>query len=226
METNMESMIRGLLWIHIGAGFAAFFCAPVALLTLKGGKTHRRFGKYYFWLMAVVAATGAVIAVFRPIFFLAMIAVFSFYFAFRGYRVLMNKQRGPQPIDWLLVGASFAASAALVVIGIVQPAGISMPGRSISIAFGLLGLVTAGGDISGFVRPPRDKNDWWYTHMAGMLGSYLAAVSAFSAVNLRFIPMPWRWLWPTVIGGPLIFVWITYYHRKFDRKKAIPAATA
>jgi hypothetical protein len=221
----MENLVRVLLVLHIVAGFAAFFCAPVALLTLKGGKTHRRFGKYYFWLMAVVAASGAVIAAFRPIFFLAMIAVFSFYFSFRGYRVLLNKGRGAQALDWLFAIATLAASAALLAIGILQPAGMQMPGPAISIFFGLLGLWTAGNDVYGFVRASKDKNAWWYDHMSGMLGSYLAAVSAFSAVNLRFIPMPWRWLWPTLVGGPLIFVWIGYYHRKFDRKRD-PAAAA
>src|SRR5256885_1837172 len=171
----MENLIRALLGVHIVAGFAAFFCAPVALLTVKGGKTHRRFGKYYFWLMAMVAATGAVIAVFRPIFFLAMIAVFSFYFSFRGYRVLLHKQRRAQTLDWLFAIATLAASTALLGIGILQPAGMRMPGRSISIFFGLLGLWTAGSDVFSFLRPSTDKNAWWYEHMSGMLGSYLAA---------------------------------------------------
>jgi uncharacterized membrane protein len=212
------------LWIHIAAGFSAFFCAPVALLTLKGGKVHRRFGKYYFWLMAVVAATGAVIAVYRPIFFLAMIAVFSFYFAFRGYRVLFRKQGGPQAIDWLAAILSLLASVGLVAIGVLKPAGVRMPAASVSIVFGAIGIWIAGSDVFGFLRQPRDKNFWWYDHMSGMLGSYIGALSAFSAVNLRFIPMPWRWLWPTILGVPVIFVWIAYYHTKFDRKKE--AATA
>jgi hypothetical protein len=55
----MEQVIRGAPWSHIACGFIARFCAPVALATAKGGATHRRFGKYYFWLMAGMAATGS-----------------------------------------------------------------------------------------------------------------------------------------------------------------------
>jgi uncharacterized membrane protein len=84
----LPAVIQAVRWTHILAGFTAFFIAPVPLLTTKGGKTHRCWGKIYFWAMAVVAATAMVLALWRPILFLAFVAVFSFYFAFRGYRVL------------------------------------------------------------------------------------------------------------------------------------------
>ena len=85
-------VIQTVLWTHILAGFTAFFIAPVPLLTAKGGKTHRRWGKIYFWAMALMAATAMVLALWRPVLFLAFISVFSFYFAFRGYRVLSHKR--------------------------------------------------------------------------------------------------------------------------------------
>jgi hypothetical protein len=56
--------------------------------------------------------------------------------------------------------------------------------------------------------------------MAGMLGSYIATVSAFSVVNFAFLPPAVRWLWPTAIGTPLITVWITYYKRR--RRRSVP----
>jgi hypothetical protein len=51
--------------------------------------------------------------------------------------------------------------------------------------------------------------------MAGMLGSYIAAVSAFSVVNFAFLPTVVRWLWPTIVGTPLIALWIRYYRIRF-----------
>ena len=84
--------IRGLLGVHITAGIVSFVMAPVALETAKGGKAHRRWGKVYFWAMAVVAATALVLSLYRPILFLTLVAVFSFYFAFSGYRVLRLKE--------------------------------------------------------------------------------------------------------------------------------------
>jgi hypothetical protein len=62
--------------------------------------------------------------------------------------------------------------------------------------------------------------------MTGMLGSYLAAVSAFSVVNFTFLPTTGRWLWPTVIGTPLIVLWITYYKRRFARRTGDSATIA
>jgi hypothetical protein len=62
--------------------------------------------------------------------------------------------------------------------------------------------------------------------MSGMLGSYVAAVTAFSVVNFTFLPTTLRWLWPTALGTPLIALWITYYKRRFRRRRAPEAAAA
>ena len=62
--------------------------------------------------------------------------------------------------------------------------------------------------------------------MTGMLASYLAAVTAFSVVNFVFLPTTMRWLWPTLLGSPLITLWVTYYRRRFARRRAPEAATA
>jgi hypothetical protein len=69
----------------------AFLCAPIALLTVKGSKVHRRWGKVYFWAMAGVAVTALILSFALPVFFLAMVAVFSVYSAFAAYRVLYLK---------------------------------------------------------------------------------------------------------------------------------------
>ena len=215
--------VSALRVVHIAAGFTAFFIAPIPMLTLKGGATHRRWGKVYFWAMAVVAATAIVLALYRPIVFLALIAVFSFYFAFRGYRVLSRKRpqqgEGPRAIDWLAALLALAGSGALMALGIVQPSPTWVTLGSVAVVFGIVGSLLAGADIWRFLRPPADKNFWWYTHMGGMIGSYIAALSAFSVVNFSFLPTTVRWLWPTVIGVPLLLTWIRWYRKKFSREK-------
>ena len=54
----MDTTVKGILWIHVLAGTLALVVAPIALVTAKGGLTHRRWGKVYFWAMGVVAATA------------------------------------------------------------------------------------------------------------------------------------------------------------------------
>jgi uncharacterized membrane protein len=50
--------MRAFLTVYVAAGSGAFGLATLALLTAKGGKAHRRWGKIYFWPMAAVAGTA------------------------------------------------------------------------------------------------------------------------------------------------------------------------
>jgi hypothetical protein len=220
----MESLIATLRSLHIAAGTVALFVAPAAMLTVKGGRAHRRWGKIYFWSMALVATTAVVLSLWRPRIFLTLLAVFSFYQAFAGYRVLRRKRPargdGPGVIDWAAALATFAASAALVVLGLLRPGPSWERVGIVPVVFGALGMVLAGIDLRKFVRPPADERAWWFAHMGGMLGSYIAAVSAFSVVNFGFLPIAVRWLWPTIVGTPLIALWIAYYRGRFGRWRA------
>jgi uncharacterized membrane protein len=74
--------MKVFLGVHITAGASSFLLAPVALATAKGGKQHKRWGMVYLWSMGVVAATALPMALYRPVLFLALVAVFSFYLAF------------------------------------------------------------------------------------------------------------------------------------------------
>lgn len=217
----MDSAMTTIRWLHIASGTIALLVAPAAMLTVKGGLAHRRWGKIYFWAMALVAATAVVLGLWRPNVFLTLLALFSFYMAFSGYRVLFRKQPaqglGPQAIDWAAALVTLAASTGLVVLGLLRPGAIWQRLGIVPVVFGVLGIVLAGLDVWKFVRPPDDRRAWWFAHMTGMLGAYIATVSAFSVVNFTFLPTTARWLWPTVIGTPLIVLWITYYKRRFAR---------
>jgi uncharacterized membrane protein len=223
----MDSLIGMLRWIHIGAGLVALGMAPGAMLTVKGGRAHRRWGKIYFWLMAVVSATAVVLALWRPVTFLALVAIFSFYSAFSGYRVLSRKRpdRGDRAgrLDWAAALLTLGASACLVLLGLFPPGPTWAPRASVAVIFGAIGIVLAARDIRRFVRPPGDRLHWWYHHMTGMLTSYIAAVTAFSAVNFRFLPVTVRWLWPTLIGTLVIVAWVRYYRIRFARRQPTAA---
>ncbi len=210
------------LGIHIAAGFVALFMAPAAMLTQKGGKSHRRWGKIYFWAMAVVAATATVVVfAFGATFFLFLVAIFSFYLALTGYRALYRKrpQAGDKPglLDWAASCTALAGGLGLVAWGaLLLYAGDSREGFApVPIALGTIALLTAGGDLRSFVRQPTEKYHWWFRHMRGMLTAYIATVTAFSAVNFTFLPVIVRWMWPTVVGSLGLTVWIAYYKRRF-----------
>src|ERR1700684_1430096 len=120
MHPEWATYLRVLLALHISCGIVGFVCAPVALATAKGGKTHRRFGKIYFWAMAGVAVTALILSFAVPIFFLAMVAVFSFYSAFAGYRILSLKDMytgaRPKAVDSLAAVITGVAGVQLVLV--------------------------------------------------------------------------------------------------------------
>ncbi len=221
--------VRSLLGLHIAAGATAFVFAPLALATRKGGKAHRRWGKIYFWAMAVVAASAIVLSAYRPILFLALVAVFSFYAAFYAYRVLgmkdLTRSGKVGRLDWSAAAMTFLSSLALALLGIFQPALVQNMGP-VPVVFGILGMSLAAGRLWRFLRPPADRMDWWFVHLQGMMGSYIAAWTAFSAVTLsRFVgpafPLWIVWLWPTAVGVPAIVLISRHFRRKFARRPSL-----
>jgi uncharacterized membrane protein len=221
--------IRTILGVHIAAGATAFVMAPLALATAKGGKAHRRWGKIYFWAMAVVGSTALVLAIYRPLLFLALVAIFSFYAAFSGYRVLFHKDlvKGGKVgwPDWLAAFLTFLAGLALFVLGIVKPVlvqNLAIP----AMVFGAIAMWLGIKSVRQFLHPPQDKMFWWFEHLTSMLASYIAAWTAFSVTTIgRFIPGGWLiWVLPTVIGSPAIAITNAYYRKKFAPRPKPEAA--
>ncbi|RSL18269.1 hypothetical protein EDE15_3831 [Edaphobacter aggregans] len=215
--------MRVFLGVHITAGASAFLLAPVALATAKGGKQHKRWGMVYLWSMGVVAATALPMALYRPVLFLALVAVFSFYACFSAWRVLALKDLPlggrAKGIDWFAAVVTFVASACLAGFAVLKPAMVQHMGI-VAIVFGVIGMSLAIGQMKSFVWKPKEKMFWWYSHLGNMIGSYIAAWSAFSVVTLsRVVGNHWYvWLWPTLIGVPAITVTTAYYKRKFAPK--------
>jgi len=89
----MNETVAAVKFIYIVAGFLAFVVAPSALVAAKGRAAYWRWGRLYFWAMAIVAFTAVVLAVWRPLEWLALIAVSSFLL--RVLRLSRALQRAP-----------------------------------------------------------------------------------------------------------------------------------
>jgi uncharacterized membrane protein len=213
--------MKVFLGVHITAGASAFVMAPIALATAKGGKAHRRWGMVYLWSMGIVAATALPMALYRPVLFLALVAVFSFYACFSAWRVLalkdLPKGGHVKPIDWVAAVITFVTSACLAGFGAFKPAIVQHMGI-VAIVFGIIGMSLAIGQMKSFIWKPTEKMFWWYTHLGNMIGSYIAAWTAFSVTtlsgNFRHAGIL-LWLWPTIVGVPAIALTTAYYKRKF-----------
>lgn len=214
----MEVFLKMMLYIHIAAGFLALVAAPIAMIVKKGGNTHRKWGKVFFYGMTVVTITALIISTVKYIPFLLMLSIFSYYSIIKGYRALYLKEmyRGQKPalIDWLAAGLTGIFSIGLLAWGI----SIFIDGFSfgwVAIVFGTIGVSSVIQDIRKFRNPPKAKMAWWFEHINGFVAGYIATVTAFSATNLHFLPTLFAWLAPTAIIVPVMMYWNRKYRVQF-----------
>lgn len=202
-----------MLWLHIAAGTVAVLAGVGALVTSKGGWRHRQSGKIFLVSMGVVVATVFGLLAIDPTSFriiLTLVAIFSGYFAFSGYRVLARKRPGADAsvIDWVATVAVLLACLSLGVWGVIWFLG----GRSfgvVMVVFGAIGVLFAVLDARTFRRA--GTGEWMVNHLQRMVAAFISTVSAVSAVNLTPVLGIWAWLWPTVLGVPLIVYWSNTY---------------
>ena len=200
-----------LLVIHIAAGCVALLTAFVALVTAKGGTLHVRAGRVYAISMTLIFLTAIPLALFGASVFLLLIAVFSFYLVFAGWRFARNRSRRPQPIDW-----AAAAIMGLTGLGMWAYAGVlaaSGGGNWITLlVFGFIAVALAAADGlffnqgrgSGRRPAPHLRIQ---RHLTNMMAGTIATITAVMVVNVSMDPVWLPWLLPTIVITPLITWW-------------------
>ncbi len=203
----MPLFLKALIIIHAAAGTVALLAGPVAMFAKKGARHHRRAGLFYFYSMVAVFVTAVVVAYFKSLSFLFMVAFFSFYLVLSGYRALRWKSLTSggkvARTDWIIQIAAGLTAVVLLAWGTFQVLNGSLFG-SVAVVFGGIALLRVWQTTSRFRTPPEDKAYWLYAHIVGMSAGYIATLTAFLVVNVHFLSPVIVWLLPTVIGAPLI----------------------
>ncbi len=219
-----QTAILVLTIVHVGAGLLCLLLGPVAFFSAKGRARHRGAGLLYVRVMLVMAASAFLLLTLRFNAFFFVLAVFSFYLAFSGFRVLRRKHpdrdQPAKPLDWSM--------AVLAIIVGIASIGLHLQGRLIgdsafvvSMLAGTVAMATY--DLVRFVRPvdsARQPQVWLFEHLSKMIGSYIAVVSAFSATVLHIVPEPARQFWPVAVGVPAMLAVIIRYRRRFRETPA------
>ncbi|MEM7109815.1 MAG: hypothetical protein AAF519_16435 [Bacteroidota bacterium] len=216
----MEVFTRSLLILHIAAGAVALFVAPVAMIVKKGGRNHAIWGLTFFWCMTIIFVTALYLSTVKWIPFLLMIAVFSYYAVLSGYRWkflkgIHNKSQRVTMLDWAALGTNAVFNLVFIGWGIyvlVQGYGGAFP--YLALGFGTLGVRSSYNNFKLFTHTHHPKT-WLFQHIGGMVGGFIATVTAFSAQVISFMPIWLRWSWPSIIGVPLIIYWIGIYRKKY-----------
>lgn len=238
---------RWMLLVHITAaslGLAVFW---VPMLSPKGGRLHRRAGWVYVWVMgfAVVLAMGlAAHSALNPegarrapgaewdarnsaqtrhlALFLFYLAWVTFASGWHGMRALKAKRSTAPirtPVDIALAASCIVASALLVWHGLtpVNPVFLGLSPLGFFLGYTALRFILSG--------PAPGKRAWWRSHLGGMIGTGIAAHTAFAVFGLsRLLDgvfVGWMsmipWIAPTLIGVPVIVLSLKRYGKVFER---------
>jgi len=157
--------------------------------------------------MGIVVGTVFALLALDPTSFriiLTLVAVFSGYLAFSGYRVLSRKRPAVAPglLDWIAASSVVLACFGLGVWGISWTVAgnsfgfVMLVFGGIGVAFGTMEIRTFRGD---------EYDEWIVSHLQRMIAAFIATISAVSAVNLTPVLGIVAWLWPTILGTPLIY---------------------
>jgi uncharacterized membrane protein len=213
----MELISKIALIFHIAAGFAALITGAISILTQKGGKIHRTTGKIYYWAMSLVALTALVISVYKGITFLFLIAIFSYYMTFTGYRTLQFKKISGDKIgkiDWIMLIFSALTGIGMIIISLMK--WIILP--EVVGVFGVVMCSFSFRDYKYFVEQAQEKKKWLFRHIGRMCGAYISTFTAFLVVNVNTDPAYIAWLAPTFVGTPLIAYYIRSYKIKLSKQ--------
>jgi uncharacterized membrane protein len=220
------TLFTPLLILHVATGLAAVVVGFAPLLTRKGSRAHRLWGRLFVGLMTtLLVCAWAMTALHFNTYFLALSATASLTL-FSGVRVLgrkrpdIQRQDRARTLDWLAALAAFGIGLwVLVLIALDRSDG--PPVVSAALAYGALSA--ASWDLWRFARPgdwPFSPDLWRYEHLVKMLSAHAAVLSAFSGNFLTFLPQPWSQLWPTVLFQSMAVIWTATL---ILRRRVLPA---
>ena len=194
-----------LLAVHIAAGSVSLATAGVALVTAKGGRWHVLAGRIYAVGMTIVFVTAIPLAIFADSIFLFLIALFSFYLVFAGWRFARNRLRRAHPMDWIAVSAIGITGLAMWGYAVVLALGSSSQWVTL-VVFGGIALALALADAK-FHRDQPGGQRRVARHLTNMMAGTIATITAVTVVNVEMNPVWLPWILPTVVITPLIIWW-------------------
>ena len=194
-----------LLAIHIAAGSIALLTAAGALTTPKGQRWHIRAGRVFAVAMTLVFVTAVPLAILGSSVMLFLIAFFSFYLVFAGWRFARNRQRRAHPVDWAAVGILAVTGLGMWAYAVV----IRIDGNSqwvTLLVFGSIALALSVADGRFHLTQPGGARRV-ARHLTNMMAGTIATITAVTVVNVDMDPAWIPWILPTIVIAPLIVWW-------------------
>ena len=209
---------RPLLYLHIFSGFISLGIAYLLLFIKKGNKRHKKLGMIYVYGMTTIFLTAIPLSLLGEFnSFLFVIAIFSFYLAFSGYRQGRDRNGAREQIDKVL--GVFITATGILFYGLAVSAYLAEDSMWItSVIFGTIALVFG---INDFLRMKIVERPNFYDrtnlHLNLMLAGTIATTTAFIVTIDPFSILWLNWVAPTIVGTPIII----YFSKRELAKKDI-----
>jgi uncharacterized membrane protein len=202
----MQLLHTSALVVHVISGFSGLLIGTFLMILRKGGKVHRRLGRWFFICLLGVSCSAIILALINPNRFLLLIGGFTLYQGLSGFRAARVRLERFGLVD-----------ALITLIGAVSAVPMLLSGQVILLVFGAICAFLVVRDVSVFLlfirHRPVPRLLWLGRHIGLMLGSYIAMLTAFLVVNVRGEGPGALVLWfaPTVVLVPLMLYWIRRY---------------
>ena len=208
----MYDTLRPWLIVPHGAlGAAVLLLGVVVLATKKGTPQHVRLGRWFYWAMMVSVALAIPVMLLSRNWFLLLVSVLSFYMLVAGRREVQRHKEGT---GFTTFDRVFTLATLVSCLGLMAWGGWRLAmGRGGGFGWVFVGIGGLGTNLAwdAWKRrdgPPRHRLAWMEDHVGMMIGCFIAAVTAFSSVNLTRVGLPVFviWLAPSAFLVPLV-VW-------------------
>ncbi len=206
--------------IHGISGYVVFVAGLLQYLLKKGTKTHRIIGKAYLLTWFVLVASGAAVGG----LLITFLGLFGLYYAISGTRFAMVKAPPKTLFDKILVITGLLCAISICVSAIYFLTKGNVNFGVIFSVFGLIFGVNVTKDVlslftqKNYHQLSGNKMQWYFEHYTRYTISFIAALTAFSAIqNITGIVVV-NWLLPTVLGTGYLFL-MGKKHRKQFRIK-------
>ncbi|WP_324680404.1 hypothetical protein [Hymenobacter sp. GOD-10R] len=183
---------------------------PFALITRKGGRLHRRGGLCFYYAMLVVAASALCLGVLRNLPFLFAVGIFSGYMNITGYQGLRRKQQGhPNQtgrVERIISALMFGFSLYFCGYGLYLLAQRDLFGL-VFLFFAQSSMRMLWQDWKLFTQQDLLPTTWLLLHITRMVGTCIAAYTAFLVVNSSSRVSLVGWFLPALVGVPILLYW-------------------
>ena len=200
-----------LLTSHLVSGSITVIGMLVAFASRKGSRIHRLGGRVFTIAMCVALVTAIALAVRKSDIFIGLVAVFSAYFVYTGWRVAAIRDRRFLTSDRIALVLLMLASAAMFIVAVLmQRQGEGL--FPVLLVFGALAIGLVATDWR--YRGGWPKGIQGVTlHLTRMGGASIATITAVFVVNVRTDPEFIAWLVPSAVIIPTLL----FFARRLKR---------